>query len=80
MSDFHKIGQQIFIPKGNAGKGCFGTINYIKDPNSGWGGELYFCEEYNEGLLYEECVKIEDIITKDNLREFLWNLHLLHNH
>lgn len=52
-----KIGDKVFIPKGNAGKGCIATISHIQeDPIC----SLVFCEEFTEGLLSIEVETLEE--------------------
>ena len=55
------VGSQVYIPKGNAGKGAFGTISHIVD--SEW-QSLYFCEEYDEALYLDEIVPMNQIFSK----------------
>lgn len=44
------VNQQVFIPKGNAGKGCLGTIDCILNSKP----PMYFCKEFSEGFFREE--------------------------
>lgn len=47
-------GEKVFIPKGNAGNGCFGTFNIFQN-------DLYFCVEFNEGLTRDEFFTIKQL-------------------
>ena len=44
------VNQQVFVQKGNAGKGCLGTIDCILNTDP----PMYFCKEFNKGLFREE--------------------------
>ena len=46
------VNQSVFIPKGNAGKGCTGTVDNILNTIP----PMYFCKEFYEGLFREEII------------------------
>ncbi|MCA9387394.1 hypothetical protein KC669_05170 [Candidatus Dojkabacteria bacterium] len=47
-----KIGDKVYIPKGNAGQGCWGTISdIIEHENS---SSMVFFKEYTEGVSEDE--------------------------
>jgi hypothetical protein len=71
-----KVGQKVYIPKGNAGKGVVGTISHIKtDPIC----DLIFCEEFTDSLLVTEVEDLNDKLLQvlaDTLEQYGLRKHL----